>query len=711
MNPEQSAGLILLADDDAMIRLLAGESLRHAGFVVSEAADGETALRLFAEHPFDLILLDVLMPGIDGYAVCRQLRHDECGRWLPILLLTGLNDTLSIEEAYRSGATDFITKPVNWMLLTHRVRYALRASQAAQAVRRSAQRLAHAQRLARMGSWEWSPDEARLSYSDEIPLLFGDDWPLAGAATLDLLLQRVRESDRTHLAAARHALLSDGQPYQTTYGIRRHDGKMCEVFEQAQAIRDTAGRIIRIEGCTQDISERVEAQQRIEHLALHDSLTGLANRKFFSRLAAVELERAKRKGSTCAILHIDLDRFKTVNDALGEATGDRLLCVVAERLQASVRSTDLLALQPPMRTAEQVARIDGDSFTVLVLEITSPEQAVVVAQRLQQVVAQPLAVDGREVVLTASIGIALFPRDAASVDALSRGAEQALFAARASGPASCCFVDEQMNSAARARLLLESDLRLAISGNQLRLYFQPKVDATSGRVCGGEALVRWQHPRRGLLGPNHFIALAEETGLIIAIGDWVLAHTARHLQQWTQAGSPAVPISVNLASPSFLQDDVAEKCAALVREAGIAPQQIVLELTESLLMADPEGTIARLERVRTQGFALSLDDFGTGFSSLSYLKRFPLDELKIDRAFVRDVTKGGKDAAIALSIIQLAHQFGMRVVAEGVENNDQARFLLAHHCPVQQGFFYSPPVPEDDFVALLSANTCLQGHH
>ncbi len=711
MSPDPQDGRILLADDDEFLRLLAAESLRHAGFTVYEAADGKAAERLFADHDFDLVLLDVVMPEYDGYALCRQMRSDERGRLLPILMLTGLNDTQSIEEAYRSGATDFITKPVNWSLLTHRIRYALRSSRAVQAVHQSRQRLADAQRLARMGSWEWSPSNARLSYSDEMPVLFGDDWPLVGAATLDHLLRRVRESDRGGLDAARQALLADGTPYQLTYGLQRPDGTWCEVFEQTQAIRDAGGQIIKVEGFSQDISERVKAQRRIEHLALHDGLTGLANRKFFAQLATVELERARRRKSTCALLHLDLDRFKTINDALGEATGDQLLRLIAERLLAAVRGSDLLALQPALRTAETVARIDGDAFTVLVLDIANPAQAAVVAQRLQAVVAKPLAAEGQEVVVTASVGIALFPRDADSVDALSRGAEQALFAARTSGPGSCRFVDEQMNSAARSKLVLENDLRRAINDGQLCLHFQPKVDARSGRVCGGEALVRWQHPSHGLLAPSHFVPLAEETGLIVALGDWVLENAACQLRQWIDAGLTVVPIAVNLASPSFLQEEVADRCAAIVRQAGLLPQQLGLELTESLLMVDPDNAIGRLQRVREKGFALSLDDFGTGFSSLSYLKRFPLDELKIDRAFVSEVTNGGKDAAIALSIIQLAQQFGMRVVAEGVETREQAHFLLANGCPVQQGFFYSRPVPAHEFGVWLAADARIERAH
>ncbi|WP_313952129.1 EAL domain-containing protein [Accumulibacter sp.] len=694
---------VLLVDDDEMLRMLAAESLRHAGFEVSEAECGEAALRACQESDFDLLLLDVMMPGIDGYTVCETLRRDARAEWLPIVMLTGLNDSDSIERAYAAGATDFVTKPINWHLLTHRVRYALRTSRAMAEVRRSEQSLALAQRQARMGNWQWLLDEARFSCSDELRRIFGDV-ELAGTGTPKRFLHRVRSNDRDAVAAARQALLSEGAPYRLTYGMQRVDGGLTEVLEEALAVRDAAGRIVRIEGITQDVTERVQAEQRIQHLAMHDALTGLANRQFFAELVGVELARVRRtQGSCCAILHLDLDHFKSANDALGDAAGDQLLCEIAARLQASVRAADLLALNPPMQTAGTVARIDGDAFTVLLVDVRVATHVAMVAERLLQEVSRPLLFAGRELVLTACVGMALFPRDADSAESLWRHAEQAMYVAKRAGASRCRFFDEKMNSAASAKLQLENELRHAIARNELRLHFQPKVDATNGQMVSAAALVRWQHPQRGLLAPGEFIPLAEECGLIVALGDWVVAAAARHLRQWADAGLATVRVSVNLASPSFLQDDIAEKLAATVQRAGVSPQQLLVELTESLLMVDAERTIARLNKLREQGFALALDDFGTGYSSLSYLKRFPLDELKIDRSFVSDVARGGKDAAIALSIIELGKQFGMRVVAEGIETHEQAAFLLAHGCNIQQGFLFSKPLPQDRFEALLAA--------
>lgn len=692
---------VLLVDDDDMVRMLAAESLRYAGFEVSEAGCGEDALRLFDAHEFDLMLLDVMMPDVDGYAVCKNIRERARGQWLPILMLTGLNDTDSIERAYAAGATDFITKPINWLLLTQRVRYSARASRAIADVTRSQQSLAHAQRLAKMGNWEWSLEDSSFTCSDELRRIL-DDLRLSGSTTPSLFLSCVRQSDRPALEAARKALLTSGTAYRLTYGVLRQDGSLAEVFEEAGAVRDASGRIVKIEGITQDISERVDAQRRIAHLALHDSLTGLANRQFFAEMVGVELERARRTQSICAILYLDVDHFKTVNDALGDPAGDRLLCAIADRLRIAVRGADLLALSPPVRVAEMVARMGGDAFAILIMGLREARNAALVAARLLETIARPLLLDNdRELTVTASIGIAAYPRDGDAVEVLWRHAEQAMYAAKAAGPSSCRFFDEEMNAAASLKLALGNDLRRAIARGELRLHFQPKVDAASGRVAGAEALVRWQHPERGLLAPGQFIPQAEELGLIAALGDWVVAAAAGQLRLWADAGLQPVRLSINLASPSFLDDDVAEKFSAVLRGAGVSPQQLVIELTESLLIIDAESTAARLDSLCDKGFGLSLDDFGTGYSSLRYLQRLPIEELKIDRSFVADAARGGKDAAIALSIIELGKQFGMRVVAEGVETREQAVFLLAHRCHIQQGFLFSQPLPADRFEALM----------
>ncbi len=710
---------LLLVDDDPMLRHMAARTLRHAGFEVVDAADGEACLAAFAAQAFDLVLLDVMLPGLDGFEVCQRLRSLPRGARVPVLMLTGLNDTGSIDQAYGHGATDFITKPINWTLLSHRVRYALRAAESADTLRLGRERLARAQRLAGMGSWVFTPD-GRVECSPELARLYGAAVPAehSWCTTPETLLLRVLPTERDAVARARQRLRDEGCPYQIEYRIERLDGQLRTLHEQAMPLLDEGGRPLGVEGITQDITERVQAAQRIRQLAHYDAVTGLPNRQFFGELAAPALDRAWRQGRHCAVLHVDLDDFKAVNDAFGRVGGDQVLQVVAERLRGWIRGSDLAAA-PAADAADAefapgagvVARVGGNAFTLLIADLDGQAPAAAVAQRLLRAVAQPIALPGPEapppLVLSAGIGIALYPGDAPDLAGLTRCAEQAAYAAKARGRGQLRFFDETIDAQAARRLRVETELRRAIADGELCLHYQPKLvfDAdtdTRPRIAGAEALVRWQHPERGLVPPGEFIALAEETGLIGPLTDWVLAEACRQLAAWRQAGLPALTLAVNLSAPSFADPALDERLAALLARHGLAPGCLVLEVTESLLMREPEATAARLAALRARGFALSLDDFGTGYSSLSYLKRFPIDELKIDRSFVIDAARGGRDSALAKAIIALGRDLGLRVVAEGVETAEQAAFLRRHGCLWHQGWLYARALPAEAFAALLA---------
>ena len=700
MDINTSGPRLLIVDDDPLMRGISAKTLRHAGFVVHEAEGGTQALALFAASPFDLLLLDVMMPDIDGYEVCARIRGLPQGVRVPILMLTGLNDTASIELAYKAGATDFISKPINWTLLSHRVRYSLRAGSAVESAIRSRERLERAQHIANMGSWEIALDARQLVCSPELARIFGASMESVAGASPEAFLARVCDADRDRVRAARRSAESAGTPYQLTFAIDRFDGAVRSVFEQGAAALDGAGRQIAVEGITQDITDRMEAEQRINHLANYDALTGLPNRQFFGDLSAPALERSRRLGTHSALLHVDLDRFKSVNDAVGHVQGDTVLRRVADRIQVSIRTCDFASTGRMLQDA-LVARVGANAFTLLLVEVGNDQQAAMVADRLLQAVSVPLSADGHELVLTASIGIALYPRDATDIPGLIRCAEQAAYAAKAAGRAQHRFFDEAMNARASARLMQESELRHAIAGGQLRLYYQPKVDAASGSIMGAEALVRWQHPQRGLVAPAEFIPLAEECGLILALTDWVLETACADLHARARAGLRRVPVSVNLASPSFVQDGLAAQLEALLEKYQLDAACLTLEVTESLLMINVDQAVARLHELRERGFKVSLDDFGTGYSSLSYLKRFPIDELKIDRSFVTDAWRGGRHGAIAASIITLGREFGLLVVAEGVESAEQAAVLLGHGCSQQQGYLFARPMPGLEFDRLL----------
>jgi diguanylate cyclase (GGDEF)-like protein/PAS domain S-box-containing protein len=686
---------LLLVDDDALLRSMASRTLRHAGFDVSEAASGEEALDACAGTLFDLVLLDVMMGGIDGFETCRRLRAQPQSAQVPVLMLTGLDDTGSIEQAYQAGATDFITKPIHWGLLSHRIRYALRVADARVTQERSRASLLRAQRLAHMGNWEFDA-EGRMGCSEELARILGAPLAAMQGASPEAFLAWVVPGDRERVARARSALLHEGVPYQLSFGIERFDGALRSVSEQAAPLHDSLGRQIGVEGITQDISERIEAERQVRQLALYDGLTGLPNRQFFLELAASALDRAQRSGAVCAFLHLDLDQFRSVNDALGRQGGDRVLRAVAERLQAGTRNHDITAFSQGS-APEVVARVGANGFMLLLQDIGHSSNAGHAAERLIRAVERPMLFEGRDVVLTAAIGIAVFPRDGSSAAELAAHAEQALYAAKQAGRSQYRFFDEGLNAVARARLERETELRHAIDDNQLRLYFQPKVDAERRQIVGVEALVRWQHPQHGLVMPGDFIALAEETGLILPLTDWVLEAACRAMARW-----PAeLRVSVNIATPSFAVEGLVERLDALVARHGLAPDRLVLEVTESMLMTDTDAAIARLHDLRARGYQLSLDDFGTGYSSLSHVKRFPLDELKIDRAFIRDLDSGGKDVALVASIITLARLLELQVVAEGVETPQQAAILCKLGCQVHQGYLYARPMPADALLPLL----------
>ncbi len=446
---------------------------------------------------------------------------------------------------------------------------------------------------------------------------------------------------------------------------------------------------------------RATAEQRVLQLAHYDEVTGLPNRRLFAELAAPVLERSRRKGAGCAILHVEIDRLSGVHDAYGRAYGDAVLADITQRIRLCIRSGDLAAVSPKGEESGVVARLGDGAFSILVADLDSQERVSLVAQRLLAAVAQPIVIDAQPLVLSASIGIAMFPGDAGDLAGLTRCAEQAARAAGYAGGARHKFFDEALDARAKERVVLEAELRQAILAGQLRLHYQPKLDVSSGRIVGAEALVRWQHPERGLILPGRFIPLAEESGLIAPLTDWVLHAACSSLRRWADEGLPALPLSVNLPAPSLSDVRLLEQLDSLMLHYGLSPSCLILELTETMLMRDVSSAIDVLDRLRARGFGLALDDFGTGYSSLSYLKRLPVSELKIDRAFIIDVARGGRDGALAAAVITLGNELGLQVVAEGVETVEQSDFLLGRGCVLQQGYLYSKPVPQNEFEEML----------
>jgi diguanylate cyclase (GGDEF)-like protein/PAS domain S-box-containing protein len=445
-------------------------------------------------------------------------------------------------------------------------------------------------------------------------------------------------------------------------------------------------------GTAFDVTERKRAEEQIKSLAYVDSLTGLPNRLLFNDRVTMAVAHAHRHGHRLAVIFLDLDRFKTINDSLGHSLGDRLLQGVAERLQGSVREGDT------------VARLGGDEFILLLPEITRGLDVVNVAEKIREALRHPFRLEGRELFATASMGVSLYPDDGIDAETLVKNADVAMYRAKEHGRDNYRLYAPAMNATALERLALESSLRKALGRGELVVYYQPLVDLRFGRIHGVEALLRWRHPEKGLLAPSEFIPLAELTGLILGIGSWVLRTACAQVKSWQARGHRELSVAVNISARQFGRPDLVETVKRALRETGLEPRFLDLEITESNAMQNAENTIHTLNELKAIGVRISIDDFGIGYSSLSYLKRLPIDTLKIDQSFVRDITVDPDDAAIATAVIAMAHTLKLKVVAEGVETEGQGVFLAARHCDRMQGYLFSAPLPAEDVEAFLGGD-------
>lgn len=696
----QARPVILVIDDDPAARLFVHGSLEPAGMVVTEAADGREALAMFEKTTPDLIVLDIVMPEMDGYLTCSRIRSLPRGKRVPILIMTGLDDASSIAQAYEHGATDFINKPVNATILRHHIRYMLRTSNVLQALVRSEARLELAQRIARIGNWDWNPRTNRFAMSNELCRLVGIR-PQDFAGTIEAFLSLVHQDDRLGVKDALEKLISHQTPCDIDHRIVLPNGTDFTIHLQAEAVREEQPDELTVIGTAQDITERKQAERAIHRLAYYDSLTGLANRVLFKDRLSNALSYAERHRLHLATLFIDLDRFKVINDTLGHTVGDLLLTHVAERLSESVRQSDSVGRHTGHEPPHALARLGGDEFTILLTTLTHPEDAGRVARRILEALAHPFSIDGHEVFISASIGISIYPSDGSTVEALLKNADTAMYHAKEQGRNNCQFYSSGLNAAAAERLDLESDLRRALEREEFIVYYQPKLNIHSREILGAEALVRWNHPKRGLLSPGVFLNAAIDTGLIRSMDEWVLREACRQVKAWEQTGLLPITVSANVSNSLFHGRTLPATVGDALRDSGLNPSQLELELTESIAMRDVDASVTMLEGLRTMGVRLSIDDFGTGYSSLSYLQRFPLSRLKIDQSFVRDLLTNENNAKITRAIIAMAHSLNLSVLAEGVETDEQLARLRKEGCDEVQGYLFSRPVCAEDFESLL----------
>ena len=696
---------VLLVDDDEVNLLLTSIALRERGFDITEANGGEQAIRMLADWLPDVVVLDALMPGLDGFETCRELRHLPGFESLPVLMLTGLDDDASITRAYEAGATDFFVKSTQWSLLAGRLRYLLRSARTRQELERNKSRLARAQDLARMGSFDWKRGDGGPIFSPEGLRVFG----LAPDESLPFrtLLRMLPSEDRNGLLTVLREVLKHSSVLATDVPVTLLDGRQRIVHVEAEPEFNEHGNLIGYTGIVQDVTDRRMAEDKIKHLANFDGLTGLPNRRQLIWRTERALEHARRLGHQVALLLIDLNRFKVINDTLGHGAGDELLMEVSRRLRSCVRHSDQVmesSLEAmgsrSHRTLEAVGRLGGDEFVALLPEVADERDAERVAKRILDLMREPIFVGGQECFVTASVGIALYPRDGATMADVLRNADVAMYAVKSSGRNSSSLYSPALAGKGREKLELESALHKAIERNELVLHYQPKIDVRGARMVGAEALMRWQ--RGGVLvPPADFIPLAEETGLIIPLSEWAIREAARQARIWQDSFGFADSIAVNLPNRLFERTDLVEHIHNAVTTYGVPHHAIQLEITETGLMKDLQNVIPSLHRLNEIGVEISIDDFGTGYSSLAYLTTLPISELKIDRSFVRDLGMTPQSSAVVTAIIALARSLGLRVIAEGVENLRQMEVLHRLGCGIMQGYLFSRPQPPEDIETWL----------
>lgn len=678
--------LVLLVDDDPGARLLHSAALESGGFDILTASNGQAALDTFENTLPTCLVLDVVMPGMSGYEVCAEIRKLSHGRHVPILILTSLDDGDSASLAYGAGASDFAQKGISPMLLVERVRFLVRAYELQRDLSDSEARLAEAQRIARMGHWEMDLEGRTISVSTVALEML--DLKLQDAPDFTALVSRICAPDQDRFLDAIKLATSNDTRFGLDVIVQAAQHERIMHLEGQMSDRNAGGLERTLVVTLQDITELRRAEERVRVLEYFDVATGLPNGAYLRDRLAQRLQNAA--DAQVAMIVIDIEHLNRVNDSLGSSAGDHLLQQIARRL-----SQHLADLQSAKQLGDgfpsTVARLGGDEFGIEMQLDTRGDLLPQVLNAIQAKLREPFEINGVEIIIAATVGVAVSPDDASEADTLLRLADAALHQAKQTARGGYHFYSAKLQSRAAGRLSIESDLQRAIERNQLQLHYQPRVSLATYAPTGVEALLRWQHPQRGWISPAEFIPIAEELGVIVEIGGWVMREAMRQASAWARAGNH-LSVAVNVSALQFHRASVPAQVAEALQSSGATPDMLELELTEGILIDRPQLVRETLERLQADGIRIALDDFGTGYSSLTYLRRLPIDCLKIDRSFVADLAEAD-GSQLVRGIIALARNLGLGVVAEGVETHSQLQFLAENGCEEAQGFLLAKPMP------------------
>jgi diguanylate cyclase (GGDEF)-like protein/PAS domain S-box-containing protein len=675
---------VLVVDDEEMNRNVLSRRLERSGFEVEVAHSGADALRKTGERAYDLVLLDQMMPGKSGSDVLRELRNQYSESVLPVIMVTAVADSGRVAEALELGANDYITKPLDFTVALARIRAQLSRKQAETARRQSDERYQLAARAANDGLWDWDLISNQVYYSTRWKSMAGLSDGEVGNSPEEWF-SRVHADDVVALRAAMQQHM-DGESdcFESDYRVRQKDGHYRWMTGRGSALRNSDGKLVRIAGSQSDATRRKTV----------DELTGLPNRLLFNERLEEALKRSRTNPeSRFAVYFVDLDRFKVVNDTMGHLAGDQMLVEFANRLRSVSAGTNSL-----------VARLGGDEFALLQEIAGGSEQAAAFGDALVGAMLPAFLPGGREFFTTTSVGIALSSEAHTSADALIRDADIAMYAAKSRGRGRWAIFDDSMRRNALDRLEIELDLRTALAKGQFVVHYQPRVDLETKRIRGFEALLRWKHPRRGLILPDEFIPVAEDTGMIREIGLWVLGEACEQMRRWQQQfpDKPWLDVAVNVSPVQLRDSALVQQVAQILNETGLEPSGLQIEITESTLLSDIEETRELLLALKALGVGLKLDDFATGYSCLRYLHRLPFDTIKIDRSFIRSLENGDVESReLVNTVLSMAQGLSLGVIAEGIESQATADLLNDMGCRFGQGFHFSAAVSVEDATALL----------